>query len=582
MRRRRRIFSLIVPLACLTAWWASRAGPARGDDVPGRRPRAADSRAEPRTDRGATTWTATVEPKPLSRPVRRGLEWLVEHQLPGGGWGGSEVSGQMVPMAGSDNPDVADTCIACLALIRSGSTPCEGPGRGPIVRGVGYVCTQLEAPDPESLADTWASGTIVQKKLGPNIDSYLACLLLAEVKGHMPAEESEADVARALDKVIGKIERHVMQDDPFGSPAWARALSDSVATGAPMQPVPLDLAGWEPILANAMCGRGLNRARQVGARVSDIALARAEDAAWKTYKDLVGETHDIEPSNWVKVWQFTRSKEQTSLLLQLNVTSLRYPRSSPSMDADAQHAESPGLLTDAGSVAPSSPAGEATRDPESVDARIALRAAKPAPHSSRTRRHTTAGRVVGGGRQLPHPVTPRAAMTIWKSAGAELYSWGAALGLLQDSVNTGQAEISRLREQAAHSQDPQERTAAETNLARIAETKKVQQEARAAVVVRLGHRGFLAGFGTNGGEECLSYMMIAESIAAGGGDTWRRWDSSIPARLNQMQNGDGSWTGSHCIIGRTFCTSAALLTLMADRAPVPVPSQATNSSSYSR
>jgi hypothetical protein len=77
-------------------------------------------------------------------------------------------------------------------------------------------------------------------------------------------------------------------------------------------------------------------------------------------------------------------------------------------------------------------------------------------------------------------------------------------------------------------------------------------------------------------------MMIAESIAAGGGDTWRRWDSSIAARLNQMQNGDGSWTGSHCIIGRTFCTSAALLTLMADRAPVPVPAQATNSSSYSR
>jgi hypothetical protein len=581
MRRRRRIFSLIVPLACLTAWWASRAGPVRGDDVPGRRPRAADSRAEARTDRGAATWTTAVEPKPLSRPVRGGLEWLMEHQLPGGGWGGGEVSGQMLPIAGSEKPDVADTCIACLALIRSGSAPREGPGGGPIVQGVGYVCTQLEAPDPESLARTWESGTIVQKKLGPNIDSYLACLLLAEVRGHMPTQESDADVDRALDKVIGKIERHVMQDDPFESPAWARALSNSIATGVPMQPVPLDLAGWEPILANAMCGRALNRARQVGARVSDIALARAEDAARKTYKDLVGVTHDLEPSNWVKVWQFARNKEQTSLMQQLNVTSSRYPRSSPSVavDADAEHAESPGRLTGADSVATSSPAGEATSDPESVDARMALRAAKPAPHSSRTRKQ---GRAAGNVRQLPHPVTPRAMITIWKSAGAELYSWGAALGLLQDSVNTGQAEIARLRDQAAHSQDSLERIAAEKNLARIAETKKVQQEARAAVVVRLGHRGFLAGFGTNGGEECLSYMMIAESIAAGGGDAWRRWDSSIAARLNQMQNGDGSWTGSHCIIGRTFCTSAALLTLMADRAPVPVPAQATNSSSDSR
>jgi hypothetical protein len=37
-----------------------------------------------------------------------------------------------------------------------------------------------------------------------------------------------------------------------------------------------------------------------------------------------------------------------------------------------------------------------------------------------------------------------------------------------------------------------------------------------------------------------------------------------------VQNQDGSWTGHHCITGQTFCTAAALLTLMADRTPVPV------------
>jgi hypothetical protein len=40
--------------------------------------------------------------------------------------------------------------------------------------------------------------------------------------------------------------------------------------------------------------------------------------------------------------------------------------------------------------------------------------------------------------------------------------------------------------------------------------------------------------------------------------------------LDRIQNGDGSWSGHHCITGRTFCTSTALLVLMADRAPVPV------------
>jgi hypothetical protein len=44
----------------------------------------------------------------------------------------------------------------------------------------------------------------------------------------------------------------------------------------------------------------------------------------------------------------------------------------------------------------------------------------------------------------------------------------------------------------------------------------------------------------------------------------------MTANLNRVQNQDGSWSGSHCITGRTFCTSTALLVLMADRTPVPV------------
>jgi len=39
--------------------------------------------------------------------------------------------------------------------------------------------------------------------------------------------------------------------------------------------------------------------------------------------------------------------------------------------------------------------------------------------------------------------------------------------------------------------------------------------------------------------------------------------------LERIQNRDGSWSGHHCITGRTFCTAAALLVLLADRAPRP-------------
>ena len=50
-------------------------------------------------------------------------------------------------------------------------------------------------------------------------------------------------------------------------------------------------------------------------------------------------------------------------------------------------------------------------------------------------------------------------------------------------------------------------------------------------------------------------------------------EAKLQRALTEMlrfQNDDGSWTGHHCITGRTFCTSSALLVLMADRTPVPV------------
>ncbi|MCK4293727.1 MAG: hypothetical protein KAY65_11060 [Planctomycetes bacterium] len=65
-------------------------------------------------------------------------------------------------------------------------------------------------------------------------------------------------------------------------------------------------------------------------------------------------------------------------------------------------------------------------------------------------------------------------------------------------------------------------------------------------------------------------MNIGESLVVKGGKEWKKWDKEITANLNRIQNNDGSWTGHHCITGRTFCTSAALLVLMTDRAPVPV------------
>jgi hypothetical protein len=76
----------------------------------------------------------------------------------------------------------------------------------------------------------------------------------------------------------------------------------------------------------------------------------------------------------------------------------------------------------------------------------------------------------------------------------------------------------------------------------------------------------LSGFGNNGGEEYLSYMMTSESLAADTGEEWDAWYQKMYNRLGKIQNADGSWSGHHCITSPVFCTAAVILTMTADRA----------------
>jgi hypothetical protein len=457
MRRLLRIPLLVVSLAFVAVWGISRLDRVRASDKPGPGEKSSSGTANSRPTERPKSWATAREPKPLSKSVKKGLDWLVEHQLPGGGWGQGEESAHMrgnrdVPEPLRDTPNVADTCIATLALLRSGSTPHEGPYKDAIVKGVRFVRSQVEESDSGSLSVSPVKGTRVQQKLGPNIDTFLASMLLAEVKGRMPDDASEKGVDVALNKVVGKIERHQKQDGSFEG------------------------AGWAPILAQAMCGKGINRASQAGAQVSETTLARAENGAKMAF----------------------------------------YAASPISSDS----------------------------------------AAAPA-----------AGRIGAAAYSADRLASAKVATD---SAGVELYSRAASLGVLQDSANTNQGLVDGLREKLAKSKDQKERSDAERKLGEIADAEKVRSEAQAAVVDRLNDKQFVAGFGSNGGEEFLSYMNIAESLVVKGGDEWKQWDSKMTENLNRVQNDDGSWSGHHCITGRTFCTSTALLVLMADRTPVPV------------
>jgi len=71
----------------------------------------------------------------------------------------------------------------------------------------------------------------------------------------------------------------------------------------------------------------------------------------------------------------------------------------------------------------------------------------------------------------------------------------------------------------------------------------------------------LAGFGNNGGEEFMSFLMTGESLLMQGGDDWKKWYDGTTGKLVNIQNNDGSWNGHHCITSPVFCTATCLLIL---------------------
>jgi hypothetical protein len=367
-------------------------------------------------------------PKALSEGIKRGLAYLISQQQEDGGWSqGTESSSMGRGMENISNvANVGDTCMAGLAIIRAGNYPDTGEYSKNIRKAVNFVIGRVENADNNSLSVSDLKGTRIQMKLGPYIDTFLASLFLSEVKAHMPDKESQKRLGAALDKVIAKMERNQGNDGK-----WAGG-------------------GWAPVHAQSIATKGLNRAKQVGALVSDEVLAKAESYAKNSFNAKTG----------------TFAAEG--------------------------------------------------------------------------------------------------------SANVPLYAAGAALGGLQESINTNrQLAFDFQKTLKSKSSSEKDRETAKVQLNRFAQTDEAQAQAVDAVVGRLGDAKFVQGFGCNGGEEFLSYLDISEALIANDKARWQEWNSKIGENINRIQNEDGSWMGQHCITSKTFVTAAALLVLMVDRKSSP-------------
>jgi len=425
MNRKQAVFSVIIVLCSLMVACQDSRETAKTSSTPLSQGNSTGSGAVANTD--AAKWAPAVEPKPLSQDTLRGLAWLVAHQLPSGAWGQGEESQHMGGGEGmKDKPSVADTCVAALALIRSGSTPSEGDYAKSILAAVNFVCSEVEQADNDTLYITETRGTRVQSKLGPYIDTFLASMLLAEAKDRMPDEASSQRVSACLHHIVAKIETNQRENGTWNNEGWAPTLSQSMAV------------------------KGLNRAAQAGIPVDQAVRTKAGEHARSNF------------------------------------------------DAET-------------------------------------------------------GSFDGSG-----------------SAGVDLYASASSYSAQADSGNTDAVRKRELEAKLLEPVSSDDRDRINAELEEIEQSGQTLGLAAEAITSRLNDERFIAGFGSNGGEEFLSYMSIGEGLVVNGGDEWLKWDASITSNLNRIQNSDGSWTGHHCITGRTFCTSAALLVLMTDRAPVPL------------
>lgn len=147
------------------------------------------------------------------------------------------------------------------------------------------------------------------------------------------------------------------------------------------------------------------------------------------------------------------------------------------------------------------------------------------------------------------------------AAGVELYAFNGSLRA--NAADAQQAE-SRIEKAKVEGKLPASATVSEESLLAIglggpaARKLVAAAEQNKAQLDRLDDEQLLAGFGNNGGEEYLSYLMTSESLVIAGGEKFEKWNGKMAERLAKVQNGDGSWSGHHCITSPVFCTAAVV------------------------
>ncbi|HEX6226417.1 MAG TPA: hypothetical protein VFZ52_18485, partial [Chryseolinea sp.] len=149
-------------------------------------------------------------------------------------------------------------------------------------------------------------------------------------------------------------------------------------------------------------------------------------------------------------------------------------------------------------------------------------------------------------------------------AGVMLYSVSGSARASAKEARRVEEEISKAKKSGRLSENA---PATAENLAKIGFDKDdaikyaTAYEVYQSAKVQAQRDDVMDGFGSNGGEEFLSYLQTGESMVIGKDNSWQQWYDNISGRMLKIQNDDGSWNGHHCITSPVFCTATSLLIL---------------------
>jgi hypothetical protein len=171
------------------------------------------------------------------------------------------------------------------------------------------------------------------------------------------------------------------------------------------------------------------------------------------------------------------------------------------------------------------------------------------------------------GEPAPRPAASRESFGAG-AAGVSLYAVAAHIGALHANVQTNRTLGDTARGILTSPEATEEQKAeAKQVVQRHEESEKVLAAAASITAKKITDQRFMSGFGSDGGEEYLSFLLIGDVLHGIGGKDWKTWNRLVSDRLTRTQNRDGSWSGHHCIMGQTICTAAAVMTLLTDRQP---------------